>query len=95
MDVRTYLHQAPEVQRPAPAEALKDVPAHAGGNAPPVASDSAHVSQTAQLAAQAMQLPEVRTDKVAAVQKALADGTYNVDAADVAGAMLDQTHRSS
>jgi negative regulator of flagellin synthesis FlgM len=95
MDVRTYLHPAPEAQRPAPAEAVKEGTAHAQGHAPALASDSAHVSQAAQLAARAMQLPEVRTDKVAAVQKALADGTYGVDAADVAGAMLAETHRSS
>jgi flagellar biosynthesis anti-sigma factor FlgM len=94
MDVRTYLHPA-QVQRPAPAEAVKEGAAHAEGNAAALASDSAHVSQAAQLAARAMQLPEVRADKVAAVQTALADGTYSVDAADVAGAVLAETHRSS
>jgi negative regulator of flagellin synthesis FlgM len=74
---------------------VKEGAAHAEGNAAALASDSAHMSQAAQLAARAMQLPEVRTDKVAAVQTALANGTYSVNAADVAGAMLAETHRSS
>ncbi len=38
----------------------------------------------------AAQLPEIRTDKVEAIQKAMADGTYKVDSAKVAGRLIDE-----
>jgi len=53
-------------------------------------TDQATLSSAASLAASAAPDSDVRMDKVAAVQKALADGTYNVPASDVAGKMIDQ-----
>jgi negative regulator of flagellin synthesis FlgM len=52
--------------------------------------DSTEVSTAASLAHQAMAVPDVRMDKVAAVQQALANGTYQVSAGDVADKLLQQ-----
>ena len=35
-------------------------------------------------------LPEIRTDKVDAIQKALSDGTYKVDSMKIAGRLIDE-----
>ncbi len=50
--------------------------------------DSAKVNHAAQLAEQAMQLPDVRIEKVNMIQNALAHGSYQVPAVDVADSML-------
>jgi len=52
--------------------------------------DRTEVSTAASLAHQAMSVPDVRMDKVAAVQQALANGTYQVSAADVADKLIHQ-----
>lgn len=52
--------------------------------------DHTNVSTAATLAHRAMSLPDVRMDKVAAVQQALANGTYQVDPADVADKMVSR-----
>jgi negative regulator of flagellin synthesis FlgM len=52
-------------------------------------TDEAHLSPAAQLVSQALALPEVRSDKVASVQAALANGTYQVSSSDVAAKMMD------
>lgn len=52
-------------------------------------TDQATLSTAASLAAAAAPDSDVRMDKVAEVQKALADGTYNVPATEVAGKMID------
>jgi negative regulator of flagellin synthesis FlgM len=62
-------------------------PADAGA---PTASDQAHLSTAAYLVSQAVALPEVRTDKVASVQAALANGSYQVSSSDLAGKMIGQ-----
>ncbi|MBI5639117.1 MAG: flagellar biosynthesis anti-sigma factor FlgM [Nitrospirae bacterium] len=36
------------------------------------------------------QLPDIRTDKVQAIEKAITDGTYKVDSRKVAGKMIDE-----
>jgi flagellar biosynthesis anti-sigma factor FlgM len=36
------------------------------------------------------QLPEIRNDKVQAIQKALTDGTYKVDSRKIAGRLIDE-----
>jgi len=53
------------------------------------AADEAHVSAAAYLVSQAVALPEINAEKVAAVQAALADGSYQVSAFDVAGKLID------
>jgi len=51
--------------------------------------DQAKVSVAGGLLAQASGLSDVREAKVAALQKAIASGTYNVSAGDVAGKLVD------
>jgi negative regulator of flagellin synthesis FlgM len=51
--------------------------------------DHADLSQAAVLAAAAASLPEVRSDKVAAIQESLANGSYAVSASDLAGKLID------
>jgi negative regulator of flagellin synthesis FlgM len=53
------------------------------------AQDEAKVSSTGELVARALSTPDVRTAKVEALQKAIADGSYNVSSSDVAGKMID------
>jgi len=52
--------------------------------------DRTEVSTAASLAHQAMSLPDVRMDKVAAVQQALANGTYHVSVDDLAAKLVGQ-----
>jgi negative regulator of flagellin synthesis FlgM len=56
----------------------------------PAVSDQAHLSGAASLASQAASVPDVRQEKVAVVQVAIADGTYNVKSSDVAQSLMDQ-----
>lgn len=51
-------------------------------------TDQAQLSSAASLASRASVLPDVRMDKVAAMQSAIASG-YHVSSSDVAGAMID------
>lgn len=51
--------------------------------------DEAHLSHAALLAAASSSLPEVRSEKIAVIQQALATGTYAVNASDVADKLLD------
>jgi negative regulator of flagellin synthesis FlgM len=53
-------------------------------------TDEAHLSPAASLVAQAAVLPDVRMDKVASVQAALADGSYQVSSSNVAARLIDQ-----
>jgi negative regulator of flagellin synthesis FlgM len=50
--------------------------------------DQAHLSALANIVSQSLARPDVRTDKVAAVQAALASGSYHVDASAVAGKVI-------
>lgn len=54
----------------------------------PSGSDSTEVSPAAQSVAEAMQMPEVRQDRVASLQQQIAGGTYQVAPQAVADAML-------
>lgn len=51
-------------------------------------SDSSRLSLAARSLAQAIQLPEMRESRVAALREQIASGTYQVSSQDVAGAML-------
>jgi negative regulator of flagellin synthesis FlgM len=52
--------------------------------------DTTHISHAGASAAAASGLSEVRTEKVAAIQQSLANGSYAVSASDVAGKLIDQ-----
>jgi flagellar biosynthesis anti-sigma factor FlgM len=68
----------------------------AGNGASPVGSapatrgtDQAHLSFAASLIGHAASLSDVRADKVQSVNGAIADGSYNVDATDVAQSLMN------
>ena len=75
------------------AGASQSVTADAG-NQLLVSGDQSVVSSTGGAMLQAMGTSDVRTDKVASLQAAIANGNYNVSSADVAdkliGSMLDK-----
>ncbi len=52
-------------------------------------TDQASVSSTGGLVAQALNTSDVRSDKVAALQSAIASGSYQVSSADVASKIVD------
>lgn len=64
-----------------------------GEFSPLASNDEAHLSSEATLATQVASLQEVRSEKVAAIQLAIANGSYSVSSTDVAqsliGHMLD------
>jgi negative regulator of flagellin synthesis FlgM len=43
-------------------------------------SDELHISDSARIADQMSQIPDIRHDRVAAIRTAIADGTYDTDA---------------
>jgi negative regulator of flagellin synthesis FlgM len=53
-------------------------------------ADQATLSSAASAASSVDPDSDVRMEKVAAIQQALASGTYNVPASEVAGKMIDQ-----
>jgi negative regulator of flagellin synthesis FlgM len=54
-----------------------------------VASDETHLSVAGNLIGQAIALPDVNAEKIAAVQAALADGSYQVSSANVADKLMN------
>jgi negative regulator of flagellin synthesis FlgM len=56
-------------------------------------TDQASVSSTGGLVAQALSTSDVRSDKVAALQTAIASGSYQVPSADVASKIVDSLLR--
>lgn len=56
--------------------------------APLAGSDQAHLSSGAAFASQLSSLPDVRTEKVQAIQSAIANGSYNVSSMDVAQSLI-------
>lgn len=57
--------------------------------APAKQADQTSLSSAGGMIAHALEGSDVRTDKVAALQKAIASGSYNVSSSDVAGKMID------
>lgn len=53
-----------------------------------ISADHANLSVTSNLLAQALSGDDVRTEKVAALQQAIASGTYNVSSSDVADKLI-------
>ena len=63
---------------------------YAGGQpATSIKTDQASLSAASGLVTKALATPDVRTDKVASLQKAIASGTYKVSSSDVAGKLLE------
>jgi negative regulator of flagellin synthesis FlgM len=54
-----------------------------------VTADTTNVSSTGGLVAEALNTPDVRLDKVAALQTAIASGSYSVSSSDVASKIVD------
>jgi len=52
-------------------------------------TDQAHLSSAASLASHAASLSDVRSEKVASVQTAIASGTYSVSSTDVAHSLMN------
>ncbi len=61
--------------------------------AAPTRRDQANLSPASLLLSQALSLPDVRADKVAAIQQALAAGTYRVSSADLADKLITTLQR--
>lgn len=62
---------------------------HKTAAAPAKQADQTNLSSASGMIAHALEGSDVRTDKVAALQKAIASGSYNVSSSDVAGKMID------
>lgn len=56
-------------------------------------ADQASLSSASTLISRAASLPDVNAEKVAAVQNALASGTYQVSSSDVAAKLIDSLTR--
>ena len=90
MDIRNSLDGLKSllgVNPPAPAATQPRNAAAAGGSA--LASDRATLSDAGSEVSQTASESDVRTEKVTAVQAALAAGTYNVPASAVASKVVD------
>ncbi len=72
------VNRAAQVQTGAPSSALLNAASPGQG------LDQASLSSTGGLVAQASQAPDVRMEKIAPLQQAIAAGTYSVSSADVA-----------
>jgi flagellar biosynthesis anti-sigma factor FlgM len=89
----TQMNPAP-ARRPNPADAtppasrVKATPA-ADTQSARETGDTANLSQTSELVAQAINQPQIRTEKVEAIKAQIEAGTYKVDAAEVADALIN------
>ncbi|WP_162538113.1 flagellar biosynthesis anti-sigma factor FlgM [Granulicella sp. WH15] len=73
----------------APDPGLEDsTPAASGSNQPDQATLSSASSFISQAVGSSSPDSDVRTEKIAALQQAIADGTYNVSASDVADKII-------
>ena len=91
MDVRdrsTYTSSLESFGTEAPSRVRPDGTSSASASSMTQARDSSDLSPAAQAVAQAMQMPEIRQDRVASLQQQIASGSYQVSAPEVANAML-------
>jgi negative regulator of flagellin synthesis FlgM len=70
-------------------EAAKAPKPHQATSAPAEQADQTNLSSTSGVIAQALEGSDVRTEKVAALQQAIASGSYSVSSSDVASKMVD------
>jgi flagellar biosynthesis anti-sigma factor FlgM len=93
MNINDGLHNLPEATGVTETSRISPVQRQTSVSSPgtgAMAQDSADVSAAADLANKAMQAADVRMDKVAAVQQAINNGTYNVSPEDVAEKLVRQ-----
>jgi negative regulator of flagellin synthesis FlgM len=91
MNVNDSLHNLPGIQGVSETSSVSGVQQKRtaiSGSAN--SQDRTEVSTAASLAHKAMSMPDVRMDKVAAIQQALANGTYQVSPADVADKIVQK-----
>jgi negative regulator of flagellin synthesis FlgM len=72
---------------------LSSVKTGSGSSEAAEARDTTSVSSAGGLVAAALTTPDVRLDKVAQLQTAIANGSYNVPSADVASKIVDSLLR--
>jgi negative regulator of flagellin synthesis FlgM len=63
--------------------------ASAGAPVTSSGADQTHLSAAANIVSQSLGQTDVRTEKVASVQAAIASGSYHVDTSQVAGKLID------
>jgi flagellar biosynthesis anti-sigma factor FlgM len=91
MDVRdrsTYTSSLESLGTEATSRVRPDGTSSTSASSMTQARDSSDLSPAAQVVAQAMQMPDVRQDRVASLQQQIASGRYQVAPQDVADAML-------
>jgi flagellar biosynthesis anti-sigma factor FlgM len=90
IDLNAIIPEAPDPGQS--AKSSGQVASANSGAASPAGADTTKLSQDAgrvqDLAAQVNQFPEIRQDKVAALQQAIKDGSYSVTAAQSAEALI-------
>ena len=93
MNIQSNFNPVPYVQpTPTVGRATGSSPASDAAPAPAesfAGLDSTSLSQASLLASASSGASDVRSEKVAAVQQALAGGSYAVSASDVAGKLID------
>ena len=91
MEVRdrsTYGSNLENVGIEMPSRVRSDAQSAPPANGIGMGRDSSNLSPAAQVVAQAMQMPEIRQDRVASLQQQIANGSYQVAPQEVANAML-------
>jgi negative regulator of flagellin synthesis FlgM len=91
MDVRdrsTYTSSLESLGIEAPSRVRPDGTSSAPSGSTMPEQDSSDLSPAAHVVAQAMQMPEIRQDRIASLQQQIAKGDYQVAPQDVADAML-------
>ena len=91
MDVRdrsSYTSSLESLGIEAPTRLRPDAQSNSQASALAPGQDSSNLSPAAQAVAQAMQMPDVRQDRIMSLQQQIASGSYHVAPQDVADAML-------